>query len=177
MATALGARAFLGGGVRLEGVRGFGAFGRFAPAHRGRADGILTTATPWELGHRGLSLLIAGLDHESSRRYAEASADMIALALAEIGAIAQRRIALIVDPTLSFDLPPFLTPDPGLNSGLLIAEVTPAASSEAAVSAAARAGTEAMARSTSCGRSAMDGVAVRPSIVSADGCTGRISPV
>jgi len=62
------------------GVRGFGAFGRFAPAHRGRADGILTTATPWELGHRGLSLLIAGLDHESSRRYAEASADMIALA-------------------------------------------------------------------------------------------------
>ncbi len=42
----------------------------------------------------------------------------IALALAEIGAIAQRRIALMVDPTLSHDLPPFLTPDPGLNSGL-----------------------------------------------------------
>lgn len=55
------------------------------------------------------------------------AADMIALALAEIGAIAQRRIALIVDPTLSFDLPPFLTPDPGLNSGLMIAEVTTAA--------------------------------------------------
>ena len=55
------------------------------------------------------------------------AADMIALALAEIGAIAQRRIALMVDPTLSFDLPPFLTPDPGLNSGLMIAEVTSAA--------------------------------------------------
>ncbi len=55
------------------------------------------------------------------------AADMIALAVAEIGAIAQRRIALIVDPTLSCDLPPFLTPDPGLNSGLMIAEVTTAA--------------------------------------------------
>ncbi|KUJ78955.1 histidine ammonia-lyase [Ruegeria profundi] len=55
------------------------------------------------------------------------AADMIALALSEIGAIAQRRIALMVDPTLSFDLPPFLTPNPGLNSGLMIAEVTTAA--------------------------------------------------
>jgi histidine ammonia-lyase len=55
------------------------------------------------------------------------AADQIALALAEVGAIAQRRVALIVDPTLSFDLPPFLTPDPGLNSGYMIAEVTTAA--------------------------------------------------
>ncbi|WP_170774939.1 histidine ammonia-lyase [Ruegeria lacuscaerulensis] len=55
------------------------------------------------------------------------AADMIALALSEIGAIAQRRIALMVDPALSFDLPPFLTPKPGLNSGLMIAEVTTAA--------------------------------------------------
>ncbi|MCL4163548.1 UNVERIFIED_CONTAM: hypothetical protein GTU68_037829, partial [Idotea baltica] len=55
------------------------------------------------------------------------AADMIALAVAEIGAIAQRRIALIVDPVLSHDLPPFLTPNPGLNSGYMIAEVTTAA--------------------------------------------------
>ncbi len=55
------------------------------------------------------------------------AADQIALALSEIGAIAQRRVALMVDPTLSFDLMPFLTPDPGLNSGLMIAEVTTAA--------------------------------------------------
>ncbi|MCH2077233.1 MAG: histidine ammonia-lyase [Rhodobacteraceae bacterium] len=55
------------------------------------------------------------------------AADMIALAVAEIGAIAQRRIALMVDPALSHDLPPFLTPAPGLNSGLMIAEVTTAA--------------------------------------------------
>ena len=55
------------------------------------------------------------------------AADMIALALAEIGAIAQRRVALMVDPVLSFDLPAFLTPKPGLNSGFMIAEVTTAA--------------------------------------------------
>ena len=55
------------------------------------------------------------------------AADMIAMALSEIGAIAQRRIALMVDPVLSFDLPAFLTPKPGLNSGFMIAEVTTAA--------------------------------------------------
>ena len=55
------------------------------------------------------------------------AADQIALAVAEIGAISQRRVALMVDPTLSHDLPPFLTPQPGLNSGLMIAEVTSAA--------------------------------------------------
>ena len=55
------------------------------------------------------------------------AADQIALAVCEIGAIAQRRIALLVDPTLSFGLPAFLTRQPGLNSGLMIAEVTSAA--------------------------------------------------
>jgi len=55
------------------------------------------------------------------------AADQIALALAEMGSIAQRRIALLVDPALSFGLPPFLTPRPGINSGLMIAEVTSAA--------------------------------------------------
>ncbi|MDP0926684.1 histidine ammonia-lyase [Paracoccus onubensis] len=55
------------------------------------------------------------------------AADMIALAVAEIGAIAQRRIALLVDPALSYGLPGFLTPAPGLNSGMMIAEVTTAA--------------------------------------------------
>ena len=55
------------------------------------------------------------------------AAGQIALALSEIGAIAQRRVALMVDPTLSHDLPPFLTPEPGLNSGYMIAEVTTAA--------------------------------------------------
>ncbi len=55
------------------------------------------------------------------------AADQIALAIAEIGAIAQRRVALMVDPALNYDLPTFLTPEPGLNSGYMIAEVTTAA--------------------------------------------------
>ena len=55
------------------------------------------------------------------------AADQIALALSEIGAISERRIATLVDPALNFGLPPFLTPDPGLNSGFMIAEVTAAA--------------------------------------------------
>ncbi|MVA22396.1 histidine ammonia-lyase [Agrobacterium vitis] len=55
------------------------------------------------------------------------AADQIAIAICEIGAIAQRRIALLVDPVLSYGLPAFLTPRPGLNSGFMIAEVTSAA--------------------------------------------------
>jgi histidine ammonia-lyase len=55
------------------------------------------------------------------------AADTIALAICEIGAIAQRRIALLVDPALSYGLPAFLAKTPGLNSGLMIAEVTSAA--------------------------------------------------
>lgn len=77
-----------------------------------------------------LVLTEAGLIVSGGNFHAEPvgfAADMIALATSEIGAISQRRIALMVDPTLSFDLPPFLTPDPGLNSGLMIAEVTTAA--------------------------------------------------
>lgn len=54
-------------------------------------------------------------------------ADQIAIAISEIGCIAQRRIALLVDPVLSFGLPAFLAPNPGLKSGLMIAEVTSAA--------------------------------------------------
>ena len=77
-----------------------------------------------------LVLVDAGLIVSGGNFHAEPvafAADQIALAIAEIGAIAQRRVALMVDPTLSFDLPPFLTPEPGLNSGLMIAEVTTAA--------------------------------------------------
>lgn len=54
------------------------------------------------------------------------AADMIAMALCEIGSIAERRIAMLVDPALS-GLPAFLTPVPGLNSGFMIAQVTAAA--------------------------------------------------
>ena len=54
------------------------------------------------------------------------AADMIAIALCEIGSIAERRIAMLVDPALS-GLPAFLTPHPGLNSGFMIPQVTAAA--------------------------------------------------
>ena len=55
------------------------------------------------------------------------AADQIALAIAEIGAIVERRIATLVDPALNFGMPAFLSPKAGLNSGLMIAEVTAAA--------------------------------------------------
>ncbi len=54
------------------------------------------------------------------------AADMIALAVCEIGSISERRIAMLVDPALS-GLPAFLTPRPGLNSGFMIPQVTAAA--------------------------------------------------
>jgi len=54
------------------------------------------------------------------------AADMIAIAICEIGSICERRIAMLVDPAIS-GLPAFLTPRPGLNSGFMIAQVTAAA--------------------------------------------------
>ncbi|MGH8137291.1 MAG: histidine ammonia-lyase [Steroidobacteraceae bacterium] len=54
------------------------------------------------------------------------AADILALACAEVGSIAERRIALLVDPKMS-GLPPFLTPDSGVNSGFMMAQVTAAA--------------------------------------------------
>jgi histidine ammonia-lyase len=54
------------------------------------------------------------------------AADILALAIAEIGALAERRIALLIDSTLS-GLPPFLVREPGVNSGFMIAHVTAAA--------------------------------------------------
>ncbi len=70
------------------------------------------------------SILSGGNFHAEPVAFA---ADMLALAIAEIGSISQRRIALMVDPTLSYGLPAFLSPDPGVNSGFMIAEVTAAA--------------------------------------------------
>ncbi len=54
------------------------------------------------------------------------AADMLALALCEIGSLAERRLAMLIDPALS-GLPAFLTPRPGLNSGFMIPQVTAAA--------------------------------------------------
>jgi histidine ammonia-lyase len=54
------------------------------------------------------------------------AADAIAIAICEIGSIAERRVAMLVDPALS-GLPAFLTPRPGLNSGFMMPQVTAAA--------------------------------------------------
>lgn len=88
-----------------------------------RIEANAATDNPLVLSESGL-IVSGGNFHAEPVGFA---ADMIALAVSEIGAIAQRRVALMVDPALSFDLPPFLTPNPGLNSGYMIAEVTTAA--------------------------------------------------
>ena len=51
---------------------------------------------------------------------------MLAMAICEIGSLAERRVAMIVDPALS-RLPAFLTARPGLNSGYMMSQVTAAA--------------------------------------------------
>ena len=54
------------------------------------------------------------------------AADQLAIAAAEIGALSERRIAMLIDASIS-GLPPFLVAEPGLNSGFMIAHVTAAA--------------------------------------------------
>ena len=54
------------------------------------------------------------------------AADNIALAISEIGALSERRMALLLDSSMS-QLPPFLVEDAGVNSGFMIAQVTAAA--------------------------------------------------
>jgi histidine ammonia-lyase len=74
-------------------------------------------------GHFGGELVSGGNFHAEPVALA---ADALALAIAEIGAITERRIAMLVDTVVS-RLPPFLTPEPGLNSGFMIVHVTAAA--------------------------------------------------
>jgi histidine ammonia-lyase len=54
------------------------------------------------------------------------AADFLAIAAAEIGSIAERRVDRLLDITRSRDLPAFLAPDPGVNSGMMIAQYTAA---------------------------------------------------
>ncbi len=70
------------------------------------------------------SLLSGGNFHAEPVAFA---ADLSALALAELGAISERRIALLTDPALNSGLPAFLVADSGVNSGFMIAQVTSAA--------------------------------------------------
>lgn len=70
------------------------------------------------------SILSGGNFHAEPIAFA---ADQCAMVIAEIGSITERRIATTVDPAQSYGLPAFLSPDPGLNSGFMNAEVTSAA--------------------------------------------------
>ena len=54
------------------------------------------------------------------------AADMIAMAIAEVGSLSERRMAALIDSTISL-LPPFLIRNPGLNSGFMIPQCTTAA--------------------------------------------------
>lgn len=54
------------------------------------------------------------------------AADFLAIAAAEIGAISERRVDRLLDVTRNRELPPFLSPDAGVNSGLMIAQYTAA---------------------------------------------------
>ncbi|MEV0269554.1 histidine ammonia-lyase [Hamadaea sp. NPDC050747] len=54
------------------------------------------------------------------------AADFLAIAAAEVGSISERRVDRLLDVTRSRELPAFLTPDPGVNSGLMIAQYTAA---------------------------------------------------
>lgn len=54
------------------------------------------------------------------------AADILAIAASEIGALSERRSALLIDHHLS-NLPPFLVNDGGVNSGFMLAQVTAAA--------------------------------------------------
>ena len=92
-------------------------------AHTLVVEANAVTDNPIVLGP-GVGILSGGNFHAEPVAFAS---DQIALAIAELGSIAQRRVALMVDPTLSFDLPPFLAPEPGLNSGYMSAEITTAA--------------------------------------------------
>ncbi len=55
------------------------------------------------------------------------AADFMAIAAAEVGAIAERRVDRLLDPHRSEGLPPFLAEEPGVNSGLMVAQYTAAA--------------------------------------------------
>ena len=86
-------------------------------------DNPLVFADEGAPGERGGTILSGGNFHAEPVALA---CDAMATAIAEVGAIAERRIAMLIDANVS-RLPPFLTANAGLNSGFMIAHVTAAA--------------------------------------------------
>jgi histidine ammonia-lyase len=84
------------------------------------ANGVSDNPLIFAQSHEALS---GGNFHAEPVAFA---ADILAISVCEVGSLAERRVALLLDPTLS-GLPAFLTPQPGLNSGFMVAQVTAAA--------------------------------------------------
>ena len=87
------------------------------------AHGVGGSAPHAEPASTAIDVVSGGNFHAEPVAFA---ADAIAIAIAEIGAMSERRIALLIDASLS-GLPPFLVRDGGLNSGFMIPQVTAAA--------------------------------------------------
>ena len=87
------------------------------------ANAVTDNPLLFDDGDGGSHIVSGGNFHAEPVAFA---ADTLALAIAEIGALAERRIALLIDANLS-GLPAFLVREPGLNSGFMIAHVTAAA--------------------------------------------------
>src|SRR5262249_46629783 len=68
-------------------------------------------------------VMISGTFHGEPLAFA---ADMLAMALAELASISERRVDRMLDPAFSRGLPPFLAPDAGTNSGYMLAQYTAA---------------------------------------------------
>ncbi len=88
------------------------------------ANGVTDNPLVFAVGVSGKAEIVSGGNFHAE--HVAFAADNLALAAAEIGALAERRIALLIDATLS-GLPPFLVRDGGVNSGFMIAHVTAAA--------------------------------------------------
>jgi histidine ammonia-lyase len=89
-------------------------------AHTLEIEANAVTDNPLLFGEEALS---GGNFHGEPVAFA---ADILALALCEIGSLAERRLAVLIDPKMS-SLPPFLVEDSGVNSGFMIAQVSAAA--------------------------------------------------
>jgi histidine ammonia-lyase len=68
-------------------------------------------------------VMITGNFHGEPLAFA---ADMLAMAVAELASISERRVDRMLDPAFSRGLPPFLAPDAGINSGYMLAQYTAA---------------------------------------------------
>lgn len=87
------------------------------------ADAVTDNPLIFPVEPDGGDVLSGGNFHAEPVAFA---ADSLALAVAEIGSLSERRLSLLIDPKMS-GLPPFLVEDSGLNSGFMIAHVTAAA--------------------------------------------------